>query len=93
MNIGGLLNGTAGRRPLGRVAPQLARGVRVRVHGARHQRIAEHETAPRRARFAELRVPDGVLAVNYIGAPRAAEITPGAQGDYAIIRRTARTTD
>ena len=48
--------------------------------------IPSMQIAPRRARFAEFRVPDGLLlVVNYIGAPRAAEITPGAQGDYAIL--------
>jgi hypothetical protein len=42
-------------------------------------------TDVRRARFPALRMPDDVLVVTYIGAPRAADVTRGAQGDYAII--------
>jgi hypothetical protein len=41
--------------------------------------------APRRARFAELRVPDGVLVVNYIGAPLTADIRPDVQADFEVI--------
>jgi hypothetical protein len=42
-------------------------------------------TAPRRARFAELRVPPGVLVVNYIGAPLTTDLRPDVWGDWEVI--------
>jgi hypothetical protein len=85
VNIGGLLNGTPladhweawPRRWLAAFA------FAFMGHGT--ESIGSMTTGARRARFPELRLPAGMLAVTYIGAPRAAEITSGAQGDYAII--------
>jgi len=34
---------------------------------------------------AELRLPRGLLVVNYIGAPRAAEVSARGQDDYAAL--------
>ncbi len=85
VNIGGLLNGT----PLAdhwEVWPRrwlAAFAFAFMGHGT--DSIGSMTTGARRARFAELRLPAGLLAVTYIGAPRVAEVTSGAQGDYAII--------
>lgn len=85
VNIGGLLNGTA-------VADHwdswprswLAAAAFVFLgHGTAS--IGSMTTGARRARFAELRLPAGLVTVNYIGAPRAAEVNPGSQGEYAIL--------
>lgn len=85
VNIGGLLNGTA-------IADQWSAWPRSWLAafafafiGRDTAAVPSMQTAVRRARFAELRGPDGMLVVNYIGAPRAAEVTPGAQGDYAVL--------
>jgi hypothetical protein len=85
VNIGGLLNGT----PLADHWDAWPRSWLValafvfRGHGTAS--IGSMTTDARRARFAELRLPPGMLAVTYIGAPRASEVNPGAQSDYAII--------
>ena len=85
VNIGGLLNGTPiadhwdawPRRWLA------AFGFAFMGHGT--ESIGSMTTGVRRARFAELLLPADLLVVNYIGAPRAAEVGPRAQGDYAIV--------
>jgi hypothetical protein len=85
VNIGGLLNGT----PLADHWDAWPRSWLValafvfRGHGTAS--IGSMTTDARRARFAELRLPPGILAVTYIGAPRASEVNPDAQSDYAII--------
>jgi catechol 2,3-dioxygenase-like lactoylglutathione lyase family enzyme len=85
VNIGGLLNGTAVADHWAAWPRSWLAAFAFAFMGHDTNAIPSMQMAPRRARFAELRVPDGVLVVNYIGAPRAAEITPGAQGDYAIL--------
>jgi hypothetical protein len=85
VNIGGLLNGTPladhwdawPRRWLA------ALGFAFMGHGT--ESIGTMTTGARRPRFPELRLPAELLVVTYLGAPRAADVTPGAQGDYAII--------
>ena len=75
----------AGRRSLGYVAAQrpAAFGFAFMGHGTAS--IGSMTTGARRPRFAELQLPASLLVVTYIGVPRAADVTPGAQGDYAII--------
>ncbi len=85
VNIGGLLNGT----PLAdhwEAWPRswlAALAFAFMGHGT--ESIGSMTTGARRPHFAALRLPAGVLVVTYIGAPRASEVNPGAQNDYAII--------
>jgi hypothetical protein len=85
VNIGGLLNGTAladywsgwSQRWLA------ALGFAFLGHGT--EAIPTMATAPRRARFAELRIPPGVVVVNYIGAPSITDLRPDVWGDFEVI--------
>ena len=85
VNIGGLLNGTA-RADYWMEWPQrwLA-AVAFAFLGRGTEAIQSMTTAPRRARFPELRVPRGVLVVNYIGAPLTADIRPDVRDDFEVI--------
>jgi hypothetical protein len=85
VNIGGLLNGTplADHWDAWPRSWLAALGFAFMGHGTAS--IGSMTTGARRPRFAELELPAGLLVVTYIGAPRAADVTPGAQGDYAII--------
>ncbi len=85
VNIGGLLNGTA-RADWWMEWPQrwLA-AVGFAFLGRGTEAIPSMMTAPRRARFAELRVPSGVVVVNYIGAPLTADIRPDVRADFEVI--------
>jgi hypothetical protein len=85
VNIGGLLNGTA-RADYWMEWPQrwLA-AVGFAFLGRGIDAIPSMTMAPRRARFAELRVPHPVLVVNYIGAPLAADIRPDVRADFDVI--------
>src|SRR5262245_38082273 len=85
VNIGGLLNGTAVADYWAAWPRRWLAAFAFAFMGHDTNAIPSMQMAPRRARFGELRVPDAVLVVNYIGAPRAAEVTSGAQGDYAIV--------
>jgi hypothetical protein len=86
VNIGGLLNGTAladywigwSQRWIAALGFAVFLG-----HGT--EAIPSMATAPRRARFAELRVPPGVLVVNYIGAPLTTDLRPDVWGDWEVI--------
>ncbi len=85
VNIGGLLNGTAladywigwSQRWIAAI------GFAFLGHGT--QAIPTMATAPRRARFAELRIPPGVRVVNYIGAPSTTDLRPEIWGEFEII--------
>jgi hypothetical protein len=85
VNIGGLLNGTP-RADYWMEWPQrwLA-AIAFAFLGRGTQAIPSMMTAPRRARFPELRVPRGVLVVNYIGAPLSADIRPDVRADFEVI--------
>lgn len=85
VNIGGLLNGTplADHWDTWPRSWLAALGFAFMGHGT--ESIGSMTTSARRPRFPELRLPAELLVVTYIGAPRAADVTPGAQGDYAII--------
>jgi hypothetical protein len=85
VNIGGLLNGTA-RADWWMEWPQrwLA-AVGFAFLGRGTGAIPSMMTAPRRARFAELRIPGGVVVVNYIGAPFTADIRPDVRADFEVI--------
>jgi hypothetical protein len=85
VNIGGLLNGTPLADHWGAWPRSWLAAFAFVFMGHGTAAIPTMRTAPRRARFPELRIPKGMLVVTYVGAPRAAEVTPGAQGDYAII--------
>ena len=85
VNIGGLLNGTpladhwdAWPRSWLAAAAFVFMG-----HGT--ESIGSMTTGARRPKFAGLRLPAETLVVTYIGAPRASQVSPGAQNDYAII--------
>jgi hypothetical protein len=85
VNIGGLLNGTP-RADWWMEWPQrwLA-AFGFAFLGRTTEAIPTMMTAPRRARFPELRLPPGVLVVNYIGAPLAADIRPDVRADFEVI--------
>jgi hypothetical protein len=85
VNIGGLIHGTP-RADWWREWPQrwLAT-VGFAFLGRSTDSIESMTTAVRRARAPELRLPRGVLVVNYIGAPRTAEISARGQDDYAAL--------
>jgi hypothetical protein len=85
VNIGGLLNGTA-RADWWMEWPQRWLAVvGFAFLGRDTEAIPSMMMAPRRARFAELRVPHGVLVVNYIGAPLTADIRPDVRADFEVI--------
>ncbi len=85
VNIGGLLNGTA-RADYWMEWPQrwLA-AIAFAFLGRTTDAIPSMMMAPRRARFPELRIPRGVLVVNYIGAPLTADIRPDVRADFEVI--------
>ncbi len=85
VNIGGLLNGTA-RADYWMEWPQRWLAViGFAFLGRGTDAIPSMTMAPRRARFAELRVPHRVLVVNYIGAPMTADIRPDVRADFEVI--------
>ena len=85
VNIGGLINGTP-RADWWREWPQrLLATVGFAFLGRSADSIESMTTGVRRARVAELRLPRDVLVVNYIGAPRAAEVSARGQDDYAAL--------
>jgi hypothetical protein len=85
VNIGGLLNGTA-RADYWMEWPQRwVAAVAFAFLGRGTHAIPSMTTVPRRARFPELRVPRGVLVVNYIGAPLTADIRPDVRADFEVI--------
>jgi hypothetical protein len=85
VNIGGLLNGTPLADHWDTWPRSWLAALGFAFMGHDTAAIPGMRTEVRRARFAALSVPDGILVVTYIGAPRAADVTKGAQGDYAII--------
>jgi hypothetical protein len=86
VNIGGLLNGTALADYWSGWSQRwiAATGFALFV-GLGTEAIPSMATAPRRARFAELRVPPGVLVVNYIGAPLTTDLRVDVWGDFEVI--------
>jgi hypothetical protein len=85
VNIGGLLNGTPLADHWDTWPRSWLAAFGFAFMGHDTAAIPTMRTDVRRARFPALRMPDAVLVVTYIGAPRAADVTRGAQGDYAII--------
>jgi len=85
VNIGGLLNGTPLADHWDAWPRRWLAALAFAFMGHGTESIGSMTTGVRRARFPELRLPPGMLAVTYIGAPRAAEVSPGARDDYAII--------
>jgi len=85
VNIGGLLNGTPLADHWDTWPRSWLAAIAFAFMGHDTAAIPTMRTGVRRARFAALRVPDGILVVTYIGAPRAADVTRGAQGDHEII--------
>jgi len=85
VNIGGLLNGTPLADHWDAWPRSWLAAIAFAFMGHDTAAIPTMRTDIRRARFAALRVPDGILVVTYIGAPRAADVTPGARSDYQII--------
>ena len=85
VNIGGLLNGTplADHWDAWPRSWLAAAAFAFMGHGT--ESIGSMTTGARRPKFAALRLPAGMLVVTYIGAPRASQVSPGAQNDYAII--------
>jgi hypothetical protein len=86
VNIGGLLNGTALADYWAGWSQRwiAAAGFAVFL-GLGTEAIPSMATGPRRARFAELRVPAGVVVVNYIGAPLTTDLRPDVWGDFEVI--------
>ena len=85
VNIGGLLNGTAVADHWDPWPRSWLAALAFAFMGHGTESIGSMTTGARRPHFAELRLPAGVLVVTYIGAPRASEVNPGAQNDYAIL--------
>jgi triacylglycerol esterase/lipase EstA (alpha/beta hydrolase family) len=85
VNIGGLLNGTPLADHWDAWPRSWLAALAFAFMGHGTESIGSMTTGARRPRFAELGLPAGMLAVTYIGAPRAAEVSPGARDDYAII--------
>jgi hypothetical protein len=85
VNIGGLLNGTPLADHWDTWPRSWLAAIAFAFMGHDTAAIPTMRTDVRRARLPALRLPPGLFVVTYIGAPRAADVTPGAQGDYAII--------
>jgi hypothetical protein len=85
VNIGGLLNGTPLADHWDTWPRSWLAAFGFAFMGHDTAAIPTMRTDVRRARFPALRVPDGLLVVTYIGAPRAVDVTPGAQSDHTII--------
>jgi len=86
VNIGGLLNGTAlADYWIGWSQRWIAATGFALFLGLGTEAIPSMATAPRRARFAELRVPPQILVVNYIGAPLTTDLRPEVWGDWEVI--------
>jgi hypothetical protein len=85
VNIGGLLNGTPLADHWDTWPRSWLAALGFAFMGRGTESIGSMTTGARRPRFPELRLPAALLVVTYLGAPRAADVTPGAQGDYAII--------
>jgi hypothetical protein len=85
VNIGGLLNGTAVADHWDSWPRSWLAALAFAFMGHGTESIGSMTTGARRPHFADLRLPAGVLVVTYIGAPRASEVNPGAQNDYAIL--------
>jgi hypothetical protein len=85
VNIGGLLNGTPLADHWDTWPRSWLAALGFVFMGHDTAAIPTMRTDVRRARFATLRLPPELFVVTYVGAPRAADVTSGAQGDYAII--------
>jgi hypothetical protein len=85
VNIGGLLNGTARADWWMKWPQRWLAVVGFAFLGRDTEAIPSMMMAPRRARFAELRIPRGVVVVNYIGAPLTADIRPDVRADFEVI--------
>jgi hypothetical protein len=85
VNIGGLLNGTPLADHWDTWPRSWLAALGFAFMGRGTESIGSMTTGARRPRFPELRLPAELLVVTYLGAPPAADVTPGAQGDYAII--------
>jgi hypothetical protein len=85
VNIGGLLNGTPLADHWDTWPRSWLAALGFVFMGHDTAAIPTMRTDVRRARFATLRLPPELFVATYVGAPRAADVTSGAQGDYAII--------
>lgn len=85
VNIGGLLNGTALADYWIGWSQRWIAAIGFAFLGHDTEAIPSMATGPRRARFGELRLPPGVLVVNYIGAPLTTDLRPDVWGDFELI--------
>jgi hypothetical protein len=85
VNIGGLLNGSAVADYWTSWPRRWLAAVAFAFQGMGTASIDSMTTAKSRARFAAVSVPDWVLVINYVAVPLAAEVTPPAQGGYAML--------
>ena len=84
-NIGGILNGTAHADRWTEWPRRWLAAIGFGLKGFGTESVASMTTAARRARFSELRVPRGMLVVNYIGVPLAVEVGARARDRYAVL--------
>jgi hypothetical protein len=85
VNIGGLLNGTPLADYWSGWSQRWLAALGFSFLGLGTGAIPSMATAPRRARFAALRIPPGVLVVNYLGAPLTTDLRPDVWGDFEVI--------
>jgi hypothetical protein len=84
VNVGGILRGSPLADAALRLPGRLVAGFALR---GRLAGIASLRTRPRRARFETLRIPPGILIINFVAVPLSGDVTPGARSGY---RRLAR---
>lgn len=84
INVGGILRGSPLADVALRLPARLITGFALRGSLAG---IASLRTRPRRARFETLRIPPGILVVNYVAVPFSGGVTPGARSRYRRLVR------
>jgi hypothetical protein len=84
VNIGGLLNGSAIADHWAAWPRRWLAAIAFALQGFGIASIDSMTTAASRARFAAAALPPHVLVVNYLAVPMSWEVSPPAQGGYAI---------
>jgi hypothetical protein len=85
VNIGGLLNGTAVADYWMQWPRCWLAAIAFAFKGFGTRSIASMTTRARQVRFAEIRLPEDLLVVNYLGVPRFAQMHPRAQERNSVL--------
>jgi hypothetical protein len=87
VNIGGLLKGTAIADYWAAWPQRWLAAIGFALQGFDTASIHSMTTAASRARFAAATLPANVLVVNYLAAPLSWQVSPPAQGGYALLAK------